>query len=157
MTTITVAEVATAMQQAISEVIENMAFLEALPLSEPVEYAPDEAVFFTRLPIYKPYPAMVGLVMPQSMALKLAGSMMMRDFTMEEDEFEVMDVLSELANMLGGSLLTNLLPNLDAFELGLPECRVISDIEGGKEWENATPFPYELEGEVFLTTWSEGQ
>ncbi len=157
MTTINVEEVAEAMQKAISEVIENMAFMEAMPISNTVEYTPNEPVFYTRLPIYKPYPAMVGLVMPQSMALHLAGSMMMRDFTMENDEFEMMDVLSELANMLGGSLLTHLLPNMDSFELGLPECRVISDIEGGKEWENATVFPYELEGTMFLTTWSEGQ
>lgn len=145
--------VSQAMNDAVTEVLENMAFMEALP-GEP-EHAPTaaEPVFYTRLPIYKPAPAMVGLVMPQSLALNLAGSMMMREFNMEDDEFEVMDVLSEVANMLAGSLLTHLLPDVDAFELGLPECRVIGDCVTGKEWDNAEEFLYHVDGVGFWSTW----
>ncbi len=150
LSTISVAE---AMKSAVNEVFESMAFLEALD-GQP-ENAPtaDQPVFFTRLPIYKPSPAMVGLVVPQSLALELAGAMMMRDFDMEEDEFEVMDVLSEVANTLAGSMLTNLMPDGDSFELGLPECRVISDCVEGKEWENSEEFLFEINGTGFYTTW----
>lgn len=146
-------EVTDKMVESVAEVFENMAFMEAMP-GDP-ENAPrsGEPVFYTRLPIYKPSPAMVGLVIPRTMALNLAGAMMMREFSMEEDEFEVMDVLSEVANTLAGSLLTHLLPELDSFELGLPECRVISDVIKDKEWDNAQEFLFEVDGMGFYATW----
>lgn len=145
--------VAEAMKAAVSEVFEAMAFMEVMD-GQP-ENAPtaDEPVFFTRLPIYKPSVAMVGIIVPQSLALELAGAMMMRDFNMEDDEFEVMDVLSEVANTVAGSLLTHLMPDDDSFELGLPECRVISDCIAGKEWENSEEFLFEINGKGFYTTW----
>lgn len=142
-----------AMGAAVHEVFETMAFMEAM-IGQP-ENAPTaaEPVFYTRLPIYKPNPATVGLVIPQSLALELAGGMMMRDLNMEDDEFVVMDVLSEIVNTLGGSLLTNLMPHEDSFELGLPECRMITDCIVGKEWENAREFLFELNGTGFWTLW----
>lgn len=147
------ANVSEAMNESVSEVFENMAFMEALPGEQ--EHAPDssEPVFYTRLPIYKPSPALVGLVIPQSLALNLAGSMMMREVNMEEDEFEIMDVLSELANTLAGSLLTHMLPDLDSFELGLPECRVISDAIKDKEWGSSEEFLFQVDEVGFYTTW----
>jgi len=153
MTTITAANTRMAMTEAVAEIIESMAFMEALPAAEDQEFSPTNPVFFTRLPIYKPFPAMVGLVIPQELALNLAGTMMMKECTMEEDEFAVMDVLSELDNMLAGSLLTNMLPEPDAFELGLPECRVVSEINGQGEWDNGETYRFVIEGEVFLATW----
>ncbi len=145
--------VAEAMKTAVNEVFESMAFMEAM--EGQAENAPnaEEMVFFTRLPIYKPSPAMVGLVVPQSLAMDLAGAMMMRDFNMEEDEFEVMDVLSEVANTLAGSILTNLMPAGNSFELGLPECRVIGDCVAGKEWENSEEYLFEINGKGFFVTW----
>jgi len=155
MLTIAAENVTQAMSEAVAEIIENMAFMEAPVAKDDQRFAPTDPVFFTRLPIYKPFPAMVGLVMPQDMALNLAGTMMMREFTMEDDEFAVMDVLSELANMLAGSLLTNMLPDPDAFELGLPECRVVTDLDGAGtgEWDNGTAYRFVIDDEVFLTTW----
>lgn len=146
-------DVTATMVESVAEVFENMAFMEAMP-GDP-ENAPKsgEPVFYTRLPIYKPSPAMVGLVFPQSLALQLASAMMMRECTMDDDEFEVMDVLSEVSNTLAGSLLTHLLPDLNSFELGLPECRVISDVVKDKEWENAQEFLFEIDGVGFYTTW----
>lgn len=141
------------MAESVAEVFENMAFLEAMAGDPGIAPKSGEPVFYTRLPIYKPSPAMVGLVIPQSMALELAGTMMMREFSIEEDEFEVMDVLSEIANTLAGSLLTHLLPDGESFELGLPECRVISDVVKDKEWENAQEFLFEIDGVGFYTTW----
>jgi len=147
------ANVTDAMKSAVNEVFESMAFMEAMD-GQP-ENAPtaEERVFYTRLPIYKPSQALVGLVVPQSLALELAGAMMMREFNMEDDEFEVMDVLSEVANTLAGSLLTNLMPDGESFELGLPECRVISDCITGKEWENSEEFLFEINGTGFYATW----
>jgi chemotaxis protein CheY-P-specific phosphatase CheC len=147
------ANVTDAMIESVTEVFENMAFMEAL--AGETENAPgsDEPVFYTRLPIYKPSPAMVGLVIPQTLALNLASSMMMREFNMEEDEFEIMDVLSEVANTLGGSLLTHMLPELDSFELGLPECRVIKDGVKDKEWENSQQFLFQVDELGFYATW----
>ncbi len=145
--------VSEAMKVAVSEVFEAMAFMEAI--EGQTENAPtaDEPVFYTRLPIYKPSQALVGVVVPQSLALELAGAMMMRDFNMEDDEFEVMDVLSEVANTLAGSLLTELMPDGQSFELGLPECRVIGDCIAGKEWENSEEFLFEINGTGFYATW----
>ncbi len=109
--------------------------------------------FYTHLPIYKPSPAMVGLVVPQDLALQLSGAMMMLDFNMEDDEFEVMDVLSEVTNTLAGSLLTNLMPAGESFELGLPECRVIGDAVANREWGNSEEFLFEIDGTGFYVTW----
>jgi len=119
------------------------------------EFKPNEEqpVFYTRLPIYKPSPAMVGLVIPQTLALALSEAMMMREFDLEEDEFEIMDVLSELSNTLAGSLLTHLMPDGDSFELGLPECRVIGNPVTDKEWENSEEFLFHVENTGFYVTW----
>jgi len=145
--------VAEAMSKAVAEVFESMAFAETSPGQ--MENAPGKGVtvFFTRLPIYKPSPAMVGLVVPEDLALQLAAAMMMRDLNMDDDEFEVMDVLSEVANTLAGSLLTNLMPEGESFELGLPDCRVISDGVAHKEWENSQEFLFEIDGTGFYVTW----
>jgi chemotaxis protein CheY-P-specific phosphatase CheC len=145
--------VGSAMHEAICEVLETMAFMEVMESKDDFVPGADEPVFYTRLPIYKPSPAMAGLVIPQSLALELAGAMMMREFTMEEDEFDVMDVLSEVANTVAGSLLTHMLPDLDAFELGLPECRVVSDSNASKEWDNSQEFQFSVDGKNFLCTW----
>ena len=147
------ANVKEAMTAAIAEVLENTAFMEVLPGEAENQPADDEAVFYTRLPIYKPSPSTVGLVMPQGLALSLAGTMMMKECSMEEDEFEVMDVLSELTNMLAGSLLTHLLPDLDSFELGLPECRVITDWTGTKEWDDCEEFLFQTDEAGFWCIW----
>jgi len=141
------------MGSAIAEVLENMAFMEVLPGEEGNTPDPSEPVFYTRLPIYKPSPSIVGLVVPQSLALSLAGTLMMKECTMEEDEFMVMDVLSELTNTLAGSLLTHLLPDLDSFELGLPECRVITNYDQGKEWEDCQEFLFQVEDTGFWCLW----
>ena len=148
-----IANVQEAMTAAISEVLESMAFMEVLPGQEAVRPTSAEPVFYTRLPIYKPSPSTVGLVVPQSLALNLAGALLMKECTMEDDEFDVMDVLSELTNTLAGSLLTNLLPDLDSFELGLPECRALSDCEEGKEWEDCQEFLYQVEDAGFWCLW----
>ena len=145
--------VSEAMVESVAEVFENMAFMETLPGQRENAPGSDEPVFFTRLPIYKPSPALVGLVIPRTLALNLAGAMMMREFNMEEDEFEVMDVLGEVANILAGSLLTHMLPDLDSFELGLPECRIISDAVKDKEWENSEEFLFEVDEVGFYVTW----
>ncbi|MCB1184080.1 chemotaxis protein CheX [bacterium] len=136
-----------------AEIFENTVFMEVLPAPEGTVFDPDEAIFYTRLPVYKPHPAMVGLVIPQSLALRLAEAMMMREFNMEDDEFEVHDVLGELANMLAGSIFTHLLPEMDSFELGLPECRVLSSANQGQEWDNAKPHTFLLEDTPLLVTW----
>ncbi len=146
-------DIGKAMHEAIGEVLENMAFMEVMESEDEFVPGADEPVFFTRLPIYKPSPAMAGIVIPQSLALELASTIMMREFTMEEDEFDVMDVLSEVANTVAGSLLTHMLPDLDAFELGLPECRVIFDANAAQEWENSQEFQFSVNGQVFLCTW----
>lgn len=145
--------VADAVEAAINEVFESMAFMEAMSGDEEHRPNADQPVFYTRLPIYKPSPAMVGLVIPQALAMAMAEAMMMREFDMEEDEFEIMDVLGEVANTLAGSLLTHLMPESDSFELGLPECRVIGDCVAGKEWENAQEFLFHVEGKGFYVTW----
>jgi hypothetical protein len=141
------------MTAAIAEVLENMAFMEALPGTEANALDPDEPVFYTRLPIYKPSPSTVGIVVPQALALSLAGTLMMKECTMEEDEFEVLDVLSELTNTLAGSLLTHLLPQVDSFELGLPECRVIGDWNHDKEWADCEEYIYHIDEAGFYCLW----
>ncbi len=141
------------MSEAIGEVLENMAFMEALPGGEENALDPDEPVFYTRLPIYKPTPSTVGLVVPQGLALSLAGALMMKECTMDEDEFEVLDVLSELTNTLAGSLLTHLLPELDSFELGLPECRVIGNWDTKREWSDCQEFLYQVDEQGFYCLW----
>lgn len=147
------ADVKEAMGSAIAEVLENMAFMEVLPGVEGGQPSSEEGVFYTRLPIYKPSPSTVGLVVPQQLALGLAGALLMKECTMEDDEFEVMDVLSELTNTLAGSLLTHLLPDLDSFELGLPECRVISEWSARKEWEDCEEFLFQTDSCGFWCLW----
>lgn len=145
--------VAEAVASAINEVFEAMVFMEAMPGTDEHRPAADEPVFCTRLPIYKPSPALVSLIIPRKLALTLAETMMMRECNMEDDEFEVMDVLSELSNTLAGSLLAHLMPDSDSFELGLPECRVLGNGVTDKEWAGAEEYLFHVDGTGFYFTW----
>jgi hypothetical protein len=145
--------VAQAMAEAIAEVLENTAFMDVLPGLPEDDAARNEAVYYTRLPIYKPAPSTVGLVIPLSLALNLANAMLMKECDPDEDEFQVMDVLSELTNMLAGSLLTHLLADLDSFELGLPECHVITNPANNQEWEDCQVYTFQADGVGFSCLW----
>jgi hypothetical protein len=146
------AGLAPVMETAVGEVMEAMAFLEAFQ-GVPVDFSPGEPVYCTRLPVYRPEPAVVGMAVPQGLAVTIAGTMMGCTLDPCEDGMLVLDALGELTNMLAGSLLTLLLPAADGFELGLPECRIVSDMATEPAAPGTSTYQFTAAGATFLTSW----
>lgn len=109
-----------AMINAASQTLENMAFMEVMEHGgESYEIPGDEAAWTSML-IHDPVQGEVRLAMPQNLLKKLTGNIFGLD---EEDitENQMHDILNELLNTIAGLFMTNLLPDEQEYQLGLPE------------------------------------
>lgn len=106
------------LEEALSESLENMAFLE-LESGERVEEKPQLQPdhMLVSLDITKPLSGKFYLVFPEDMVTEMTE-------TVAEDEAEEemkKDVLSEMANTVAGRFLAHVFPKQE-FEMGIPEC-----------------------------------
>ncbi|MFH1841947.1 MAG: chemotaxis protein CheX [bacterium] len=146
-------DIRTSFIEAITETFENMAFMEVMLATEEDEDVKPEAMFFTRIPVYKPIQSMLGFMLSAEIAKSISQSILGRDIDIEEDEFEIMDVLNELSNIMAGALLTRLLPDEESFELGLPESRWIAQGEAGCDWTPEQEYHFRTDGQSIWGIW----
>ncbi len=114
-------EIKDILSQAVSETIENMAFMMVDIQAENPEEIPPEECMKSSLLILEPYPGELCLVMPKKLVSKIAVSL----YGLSEEEITettLIDVISELLNTITGSLLRSILPVNSEYKLGLPEC-----------------------------------
>jgi len=104
--------------QAVSETIENMAFM----VVEPLETCPEAQADMLRaaLLVLEPRPAELRLEIPLATAKALARALYNLD---EQDITEGMlhDLAGELLNTITGKIMKQVLPPETPFQLGLPE------------------------------------
>jgi CheY-specific phosphatase CheX len=109
-----------AMLDAVRMTFENMAFLEVTEQSpEVLLEMPLESVWVSIL-IHDPIQLELRLVLAQSLLSEMTADM----FSIELEEIaetQRLDIVAELLNTLAGLFMTNLLPDDQTYQLGLPE------------------------------------
>ena len=109
-----------AMLTAVSQTLENMAFMEVMEHFDQSYEIPAEDLVWNSLLINDPVQGEVKLAMPKSLLKKLTGNI----FALDDDEItqsQMDDILNELLNTIVGLFLTNLLADDQEYKMGLPE------------------------------------
>ncbi len=105
-----------AMTAAVTETLENMAFMEIQ--GDTGELTPiDDPVWVTLL-VHEPAPGEFRLVLPKALLAAMAGNVY--GPTAQLGEQQLRDLLAELLNTMAGRFLGRILPG-EAFRLGIPQ------------------------------------
>ncbi len=107
-----------AMLHAVAETMENLAFMEALPIEE--EGAPDPAAMTAALLFHEPYQGEIRIALPRRLLAEIAENLSGPGES-ELAEPLLKDVLAEILNTVAGRFLDELLPADQTFRIGLPE------------------------------------
>lgn len=109
-----------AMLDAMCTTLENMAFVEVTEQSDELgTQVPEDAVWVSIL-IHDPLQGEVRLAMSETLLTDMTANM----FGLEPDEVmgeQKQDIIAEILNTLAGLFMTNLLPDDQTYQLGLPE------------------------------------
>ena len=109
-----------AMITATSNTLENMVFMEAMEHFDPDVELSAEGTAWTSLLINDPVQGEIRLAMPETLLKKFSGNV----FGIDEEELtdsQMNDILNEMVNTIAGLFMTNLLPDDQQYQLGLPE------------------------------------
>ena len=109
-----------AMISAVSQTLENMAFVEVLEHFDRSYEIPAEELAWNSLLINDPVQGEIRLAMSKTMLKNLTGNI----FVLDEDEItqpQMDDIMNELLNTIVGLFLTNLLADDQEYKMGLPE------------------------------------
>ncbi|MCK5915413.1 MAG: chemotaxis protein CheX [Deltaproteobacteria bacterium] len=109
-----------AMISAVSQTLENMAFVEVMEHFDRSYEIATEELAWNSLLINDPVQGEIRLAMSKTMLKNLTGNI----FALDEDEItqpQMDDILNELLNTIVGLFLTNLLADDQEYKMGLPE------------------------------------
>lgn len=110
---------ALALGRALTETLENMAFMEALACPQDDGTGHEEQRLCVSLPILDPVQGELRLCAPRQLLQKVAAIIFLCDEE-EIDEQILLDTAAELINTLAGRFLSRLLSPRQLFQLGLP-------------------------------------
>lgn len=114
-----------AMHKAVSETVENMAFLEVLPSEEPPPVEEGEMLRASLL-MHDPVQGEFLLVMPRNLLLGISEALF--GLPVEElTEQLTTDAMLELLNTVAGQFLNDVIPG-QVYRLGLPEVEAAGDV-----------------------------
>ena len=109
-----------AMISAVSQTLENMAFVEAMEHFDSSYEIPEEELVWTSLLVNDPVQGEIRLAMPKSLLKNLTCNIFGVDVD-EVTQAQQDDILNELLNTIVGLFLTNLLADDQEYKMGLPE------------------------------------
>lgn len=114
-----VQEMNSALVDAVSETLENMAFMEVFASDAP--FSPEGSdVLTVSLLIHDPQPGELWMTIPRPLLMMVAEGV----FALPSEDLGeqiLRDLLAEILNTLAGRFLTRLLPPLQSYRLGLPD------------------------------------
>ena len=110
-------KLASLMAQAVSETIENLAFLEVTP--SPTGPEADESCLWVDMLVHDPVQGEFRLTLPAAL-LGQIGEALFGTPAAEIPEASQLDLLAELLNTIAGRFLSEILPPETSFKLGLP-------------------------------------
>ena len=108
------------MAEAVTDVIENLAFMEVNQTDEGVPEAVNADVLASKLLVLDPCPGELRLIMPRVLANEIAivlYSAAAEDIT----EQVLLDFMAELLNTIAGHMMSAMVPEECVFGLGIPE------------------------------------
>jgi len=108
-----------AMQQAVSQTLENMAFTEVLEHFDPDYEIPATELVWTSLLISDPVQGEIRLAMSKTLLENLTATI----FALELEEIspaQSKDIINELLNTIAGLFMTKLLEDDQSYAIGLP-------------------------------------
>ena len=108
------------MKEAVSQTLENMAFIEATEHYDQDYEIPGDDLTWAYLVVQDPVPGEIRLALSQSMLKNLTSSVFSLE-TEEITEAQMKDILHELLNTIAGLFMTKLLADNQAYKIGLPE------------------------------------
>ena len=109
-----------AMQDAISQTLENMAFTEAREHYDQGYEIPTEELIWAYLVVRDPVQGEIRLALPTP-GLKELASAVFSTPAEEISQAQLDDILHEILNTIAGLFMTNLLKDNQPFKIGLPE------------------------------------
>lgn len=115
-----------ALNKAVQDTLETLAFAEALPLDQHETPVLAEPSFVTTVEVKRPYCGRIRLMISHDLAISLIGSMLGRSGPIEEEW--VQDGLSELVNTIGGRILAHLVESSSSFDLGIPQTERVNGL-----------------------------
>ncbi|ABA88453.1 hypothetical protein Pcar_1204 [Syntrophotalea carbinolica DSM 2380] len=135
-------------RQSIAVTLENMAFMEVLPMTEEAEAKKGEDAMSARLLVLDPLQAEMTLTLPVNLLQNIID--VVHAFPDDDVAEQIRtDMLGELLNTVAGRLLNDFLPENQAYRLGLPEMgqeRPESCDGPTKTWS------YDVEGDPLILT-----
>lgn len=130
-----------AMFEAASDTLENMAFMQVVPIKD----RRDEQKYYSRLEILAPVKGVMTLIVSPELAREIAEGLMDPDD--EPPPVEVMlDTLAELLNTIAGGMMRKLVADDETFTLGLPETFSEDYVDLKKPFELAR---FQIDGQAF--------
>ena len=123
-------ETRNALQSAVSETFENVAFAELTGFSPQtqVDTIPEDTIA-TQVDIVRPHPYRLLLVLEKSYATELLGLVKDEDNPLSDDE--LWDIVKELINVIAGRFIVFLHPDSQDTKIGIPD--PIVDVAGAIE------------------------
>ncbi len=108
-----------AMITAVKQTLENMVFMEILEERGTPTDIPAEDLVWSSLLVNDPVQGEIRLAVPAELLKKITSNV----FGIDEEEVttaQAYDILNELLNTIGGLFMTNLLPENQQYNIGLP-------------------------------------
>ncbi len=139
---------------AVSETLENMAFMEVVH-DESLEAEAADETLTAGLLSHEPVPGELRLTMPHSLLAKVAEAAYALPAESLEEQI-LKDLLAELLNTVSGRFLTLLLPPDQNYRLGLPEIDGESALlpeAAERSWHfrmDGEPFTLKIRGEALV-------
>lgn len=114
-----------AITNAVSDTLENLAFMEVMPVPDAGDTPREEALLAAALLIYEPYRGEIRLELPRPLLEEIFQTV----FGLLEEETgpDLNDLLAELLNTIAGRMLIELLPANQPFQFGLPVLNPAAD------------------------------
>lgn len=106
--------------QSVAHTMESFAFMEVIISKEKTPYDENLERLRAEILINEPLPGEIRLIMPKDLVLIIAENI----YVMEKEDINdelMLDILSEMANVIAGNIMTNLYKKEDSFKLGLPD------------------------------------
>lgn len=131
-----------ALFEATSETLENMAFMEVVPLKERRE----EAKIYSQMDVQAPAAGTLTLVTTPKLASEIVEGVLGLEDGAPTEEM-MFDMVAELINTIGGRFMRILTPENESFSIGLPH----TFKSANHQFKDASEFArFQIDGQSFM-------
>ena len=125
---LTIDQISRAFSQAVIQSLEQLAFIEVIPINENTPPLPDELtpkprtnVAWALTPVVQPLEGKILMIMPPELGQMLTEIMFGEIGSGDVTKEAMLDAVAETSNVIAGRVMNELIGDNAEFELGLPE------------------------------------